>query len=676
MTVAGHVTLRQHNQHRRTVPFAPVPYAGALPYMLSSLRAGGELSLRGIVLGALITVVFTASNVYLGLKIGLTFASSIPAAVISMATLRLLGRSTVLENNMVQTQASAAGTLSCVFAALPALVMVGYWQGFPFLQTALISAAGGMTGVLFTIPLRRALVSESALPYPEGVACAEILKASSADSDSRSVRALAQGSLVAAVFSFLSGGLRLVSDGVSLSTSIAGAAFRIQGGYSLALVATGYLVGIGGGIAMLVGAAIAWGIAVPWLSLAGNPQHLAVDALATTIWVHKVRFMGAGTIAVAALWTLATLARPVARGLRDALSVRHAATRAATDRDLPPLLTIGLGAALIVILSMLFAAFLWPQAPHGAILGAVLFGALMVTLLGFLVASACGYMAGIIGSSSSPISGVGIIAIVVIATLMLGLETLHIVPPVFSAADQHLAIAFCLFLLSAIVASSAISNDNLQDLKTGQLVGASPWRQQIALLIGCAVGALVIPPVLNVLYQAYGFVGTMPRAGMDATHALAAPQPALMAAIATGILLHKLDWDMIGIGALLGCALIVIDMMLRRRGRVMPPLAVGMGIYLPPDVSITIGFGALVGWMLARRRPAETHSETGIGTMLASGFIVGESLMGVLLAALAGLSGHSDLLAIASGDSTAAVMGGGLLLILIVAWFGKCVLMR
>jgi len=605
---------------------------------------GKELTIRGIVLGALITVIFTAANVYLGLKIGLTFGSSIPATIISMALLRLMGGGTTLENNMVQTQASAAGTLSCVFAALPALIMVGYWHEFPYFVTFLVTMAGGMTGVLFTIPLRRALVTNSDLPYPEGTACAEILRASSPEGDADSLRALTAGSLVSAGVAFATSGLRILSDGFSIATTAGSSAFRLTGSFSLALLGTGYLVGISGGIAMLVGVLMAWGVMVPVLGhLTPSAAPLAA---ASGIWLHKVRFIGAGAIAVAAIWTLLTLAGPVAKGLREALSISHRATEDETDRDLSPRIMITLSVGVAIILTGLFTNFLWPVMSHGAsLLTLVALGVIACFGLGFLVASACGYMAGIVGSSSSPISGVGIIAIIIISLCLWGLESSGIL----SVTQRPLAIAFGLFMLSAITASAAISNDNLQDLRTGQLVGATPWKQEIGLLIGCVTGALVIPWVLQILYQAYGFVGAMPHDGMDPAHALAAPQPALMAAIATGILTRSLDWNMLKIGALLGIGMIVADLILRRKKLAMPPLAVGMGIYLPPEVSVTIAIGSGLVWLL-RRFPQER------GTMIASGFIVGESLVGVALAAMTGATGSADTIAI----SLPALMRSGL----------------
>ncbi|MDF8360544.1 OPT family oligopeptide transporter, partial [Achromobacter anxifer] len=290
-----------------------------------------ELTFRGILLGAIITVIFTASNVFLGLKVGLTFSSAIPAAVISMSVLRLFKDANILENNMVQTQASAAGTLSAIIFILPALVMMGHWQGFPFWQTLGICAAGGMLGVMFTIPLRHVMVVQSDLPYPEGVAAAEILRVGSAEraqdeaaDDGRTpaktetgMGDIVTGGVLAAVVSFAAGGLRVLGDNVSRWFELGGAVFRLPMGFSLALLGAGYLIGIVAGLAMLTGLIISWGIAVPILSAMGDvPAGMSLAKYATGLWSSQVRFIGAGVIGVGAIWTLATLFMPMVRGVK------------------------------------------------------------------------------------------------------------------------------------------------------------------------------------------------------------------------------------------------------------------------------------------------------------------------------------------------------------------------
>lgn len=650
-----------------------------------------ELTLRGLILGALITVVFTASNVYLGLKVGLTFASSIPAAVISMAVLRYFPGSNILENNMVQTQASAAGTLSSIIFILPGLLMIGYWAGFPFWQTAAICAIGGILGVLYTIPLRRVMVVQSSLPYPEGVAAAEILRVGSQEEEHPTadaagkpgLRDILAGGLVAALFSLFSSGFKLLAEGFSFWLTAGQAAFRLSTGFSLALVGAGYLMGITAGIAILIGVLISWGVAVPLLTVnATLVAGQSLPELASKLWSSQVRFLGAGTIGVAALWTLATLFKPMVQGVWASLGAvtgRAETSDLCTERDMPAGWILAVALFLLVALFVVFAYFLGQAAPD--LRGAGFWGLVGVCVVfafffGFLIAAACGYMAGLVGSSSSPISGIGIIAVILVSLLILGAGSLD---GDFLARDGgKLAIALALFTTSVVLAIAAISNDNLQDLKTGYLVGATPWRQQVALIVGCLVGALVIPPVLELLFKAYGFTGALPREGMDPAQALAAPQATLMTAIASGIFHNALNWNMILIGVALGMALILVDVLLRRTGKAsLPVLAVGLGIYLPPTIGMTLVVGAVLAWLLEsalkRRAQAAGVDEEKFadvprrrGVLLASGLIVGESLMGILLAALIGTTGKDAPLALVGGGFEETAQWLGLLVFLVI----------
>ncbi len=610
-----------------------------------------ELTLRGMILGALITVVFTASNVYLGLKVGLTFASSIPAAVISMAVLKMFAGSNILENNMVQTQASAAGTLSSVIFVLPGLLMLGYWQGFPFWLTMLVCATGGILGVIFTVPLRQVMVVNSDLPYPEGVAAAEILKAGAHETEdgSSGIKDIFSGSLLAGAIAFATNGLRVIADSAGYWFKAGGAVFQIPMGFSLALLGAGYLVGIVGGVAILSGIVIAWGIAVPYFtSAAPMPEGMELAAYAMKIWKEKVRFIGVGTIGIAAVWTLLTLMKPMAEGMRrsfDALKNPHQAAQSRVEQDLHPKTMIYITLATVVVIAATVYGFVQAALlPAGITVVLVLACTLLAVLIGFFVAAACGYMAGLVGSSSSPISGIGIISVVLISLTLLLLGNaggLTATPD-----GTRFLTALTIFSASIVLAIATISNDNLQDLKTGLLVHATPWRQQFALLIGCVVGAAVIAPVLEILYHAYGFTGAMPRENMDAAQALAAPQATLMTTIAQGIFSGNLEWTYIFTGVGLGAALISADTLLKRgsNGRfALPALAVGMGIYLPPAVNMPIVAGTLIAWLTARhlrRRAAQTGEDAAAlhkkaernGTLFAAGLIVGESLVGVVLA--------------------------------------------
>ncbi|MBN9340894.1 MAG: oligopeptide transporter, OPT family [Comamonadaceae bacterium] len=641
-----------------------------------------EFTVRGVFLGALITLAFTAANVYLGLKVGLTFASAIPAAVISMALLYRLRDANILENNLVQTQASAAGTLSSVIFVLPALLMLGLWNGFPFWQTALVCAAGGTLGVLYTVPLRRVMVVQSGLPYPEGVAAAEVLRVGEAQrhkgqaqgkGQSAGLRQLGWGTGLAALFGFLSGGLRLLGDAVNLWIPAGGVVFRVAAGFSPALLAAGYLMGAAAGVAVLLGLVLCWGVAVPWLTALAPAEHgQALPALATQLWAGKVRFLGAGVIGISALWTVATLIRPILQAIRQqgARTQGDGAAPPATDQDMPRRWMLAIGAAALAVLFLVTQGFIaeyLPGMPPATRYALTALCVLFAAVFGFLVAAACGYMAGLVGSSASPISGIGIIATILMGLALLALHTL--VPAFAASVSGQLGVALVLFMVSVILAMAAISNDNLQDLKTGYLVGATPWRQQVVLIIGCLVGAVVIPPVLDLLYHAYGFAGALPRPGMDPAQALAAPQATLMQQIASGIFSGALEWTMLGLGVLLGVGVIVADVALRRTGRgALPPLAVGLGIYLPPTIGLTLAVGAALGWSLQRglrsagaRLGADwAAAAEERGLLLASGLIVGESLMGLLLAALIGFSGQDAPLALA-GEGFAPAMWLGLL---------------
>lgn len=602
-----------------------------------------ELTVRGIILGALITVIFTASNVYLGLKVGVTFASSIPAAVISMAVLKFFKDSSILENNMVQTQASSAGTLSSVIFVLPGLLMMGYWQDFPFWQTMLICAAGGTLGVLFTIPLRRAMVVNSNLPYPEGVAAAEILKAGNhADGDS-GVKDIAYGGVLAGLVAFLTNGLRVMADGASAWIQTGKAAFQLPMGFSLALLGAGYLIGIVGGIAMLIGVILTWGVAVPYFTMS---EDIAADASlidsAMTVWKTKVRYIGVGTIGIAAIWTLLILMKPMIEGMVHSFRMLKGGQEASEHRidiDLSPktMIYILIATVALIVISLHHFIAAAPISPELSILLVVVCTFLAV-FIGFFVAAASGYMAGLVGSSSSPISGIGIISVIVISLVLVSIGNAS---GLFETVDgQKFLTALTLFTASIVITTACISNDNLQDLKTGLLVEATPWRQQVALIIGCFVGALVIAPVLEILYHAYGFSGALPRPDMDPSQALSAPQATLMTAISQGIFTNKLEWTYILTGVGLGAVLITIDAFLKKVSNKvfsLPVIAVGIGIYLPPSINTPVIVGAFLAWIMARHIAKLGNKEVSakaerFGTLFSAGLIVGESLMGVILA--------------------------------------------
>jgi putative OPT family oligopeptide transporter len=652
-----------------------------------------ELTVRGLIIGILITLVFTAANVYFGLKAGLTFATSIPAAVISMAVLRYFKGATMQENNIVQTVASAAGTLSSIIFVLPGLILIGWWTGFNYWTSFAICALGGILGVMYSIPLRRALVTNSDLPYPEGVACAEVLKvgagtgegvsAEAAEESNRAgLLAVLWGSIVSAVFAVVVATRVFAGDVVRY--------FRVGGeggvtGFdfflSFALFGIGHLVGLWVGIAMLVGAVIGWGWGVPHFS-ALAPAAGSIAELATATWSHKVRFVGAGTIGVAAIWTLAKLVKPVISGLSSAMAASrargegNAALLPRTEQDIP-IGQVGLiSLACLVPIGWLIANFAM-TAGHGLgdhTVALVVAGLIFVVLMSFFVSAVCGYMAGLIGSSNSPLSGIGIIVVISAALLLvLGLRS------ALPADSEKALVAFALFITSIVFAAAAIANNNLQDLKTGQLVDATPSKQQWALVIGVLAGAAIIPPILDLLNHAYGFVGAP---GAPREHALAAPQAGLISALAQGVIQNNIDWGLIKIGGVIGVVMIIIDEVLRRttKGAHLSPLAVGLGIYLPTQSTLMVVVGAVAGWWFDRRADRSSKNPEAtkqLGVLLASGMIVGEGLLGVAIAAFVAFSGKDYPLALV-GDSFASgpalwVGGAAFVAVMVVLyrWVGR-----
>ena len=609
-----------------------------------------ELTYRGLALGALITLVFTAANVYLGLKVGLTIATSIPAAVISMAALRAFKGSGILENNIVQTVASSAGTLSAIIFVAPGLVMVGWWTGFPFWPMFFICALGGILGVMLTIPLRRALITQSSLTYPEGVAAAEVLKAGlSGEENKQGLRAIIVNALLAAAFNVLIAA-RLFTDELAGYFRVGNAASGVATSLSFALIGAGHLAGISVGTAMLLGYFFAWGIATPLLTSL-HPEIGTAMEVGRAAWSTKVRFIGAGAIGVASVWALIQLVEPMREGFATALAaarLRRSGTETLPlqERDIPIGIVGAVIVALLIPIGILLALFLndAPMADH--IPALVIGGVIYIIVASAIVASVCGYMAALIGASNSPLSGIGILAVLGAAAL-LALFAL----PVFSDAGRPMLVAYALFVTAVIFAAATIANDNLQDLKTGQLVGATPWRQQVALIVGVIAGALVIPPVLNLLNDAYGFAGAA-RASAVTADPLPAPQATLISTLARGVLGDSLDWNMLGIGAALGVVLVLLDTFMKRKGLLrLPPLAVGIGMYLPMQVTIPVFIGALLRWFFERKTrgtPGAGRAER-MGVLMASGFIVGESIFGVLLAGLIVASSKGAPLALA-GD--------------------------
>lgn len=621
-----------------------------------------EITLKVLVLGTLLTVVLAAANAYLGLKVGQTISASIPAAIISMSILRFFKHSNVLENTMVQTMASVGEALIAgVTFILPALIILQAWHGFYYWQTAIIALLGGILGVLFTIPLRRALLVDPTLRYPEGVAISNIFKAS--QKDKHDIRELTYGGIVGGLISLCQTGFHVLADNFYLWTQTATTVFGFGLGLSPALLGAGYIVGINVAISIFIGIILGWIIGIPALThYYGIPPDLTqAGDIAIAMWKGHSRYIGVGTMLVGGLWTLLTLFKPIIQSLATSYTTIRGVKRGGkaalrTEVDLPMSMVFGAVLLLMIPIFILIVGYILPgDALISHTFRVVLAGFSTVYILigGFIFCSIAAYFAGLIGSTNMPVSGLLVSSLLILCLAILAFFTLH------SGIRGHEVVGVIVAIGSTVIIGGAIAiaNDTMQDLKVGQIVGATPWKQQLMLVLGVLVSAFVIPPILDLLYNAYGIGGVFPRPGMDKAQMLAAPQAGLMAAVAEGVYAHHVQWGMIEIGALIAVIAIVIDERLKHIGTRLPVLAVGVGIYLPLDASVPVVIGGLLSYLvhqrLQKRYPLKVgHNERVIAThkhqglLLACGLVAGASVMGVLLAIPFAIRQSSDALAL------------------------------
>lgn len=607
-----------------------------------------QLTLRAVGLAIVLAMILAAANTYLGLFAGMTIASAIPAAVVSMAVLRLLGGGGILENNIVQTGASAGSSIaSGVIFTIPALVILGFWQDFRYSWVLAIAGLGGLLGVLFSVPLRRALIVDQKLAFPEGQAAAEVLKAG--ENPSQGIRILGVGAVGGAFTKLAAGsGLRLIPD-TAASAGFAGKYLAFFGtNLSPALLSVGYIVGLNVGIVVLAGAMLSWNIAIPYYvanvlphqaELAQAAAGLEPEDLAGFIWSKQIRYLGVGAMLVGGIWALVSLRHSLLSGVRSGLAAARASAAgqviAHTEQDLP------MKSVLLGIL--LFTLPLW--ALYQAIVGSLAVSLPMTIIMiitGFLFCSVSAYMAGLVGSSNNPVSGITIATILFSAVVLL----------VLMGKDNEAGPVAAIMIGAVVCCAACIAGDNLQDLKCGYIVGATPWRQQVMLGIGAASSALVMAPVLNLLAQAYG-IGVPSESHPNP---LLAPQATLMASVSKGLFGGQLPWGMIAVGAVIGVAIIVLDEVLKARGSSFrtPVLAVAVGIYLPLELMTPIFLGGLLAWVAERRLrrqgldAAEIERRHRKGLLFAAGMITGEALMGIAIAVPIVTSGSADVLALPS----------------------------
>lgn len=607
-----------------------------------------QLSFRAVTLSIILAIVLAAANTYLGLFAGLTIASAIPAAVVSMAVLRVLGGGHILENNIVQTGASAGSSIaSGVIFTIPALIILGYWDDFKYSWVLAIAGLGGLLGVLFSVPLRRSLIVDQGLAFPEGKAAAEVLKAG--DNPAEGVRLLGIAAFLGGFVKLAAAsGLRLIPDTAAHAMYIGKSIGYAGTNLSPALFGVGYIVGLNIGIVVLAGGILGWNIAMPIYStffmhldpaLAASVVGASAEDAAYAIWSAQIRYLGVGAMLIGGVWTLISLRKSLFSGIKSGLKATSSLADAKplhTDQDLP-MKAILIGIVVFTIpLALLYHAIVGTW-------GISLIMTVIMIVAGFLFVSVSAYMAGLVGSSNNPVSGITICTILFAALVLV----------LLMGRDAEIGPVAAIMIGAVVCCAACIGGDNLQDLKCGYIVGATPWRQEVMLAVGAVSSALVMAPVLNLLAKAYGIGVPTP----EHPSPLLAPQANLMASVAKGIFGGQLPWTTIAIGAGIGALIIALDSWLKATGKKFrtPVLACAVGIYLPIELSVPIFFGGLVAYLVERRAKLKADDEEGRdrlhrkGTLFSAGLITGEALMGIFIAIPIVLAGRPDVLALPEG---------------------------
>lgn len=623
-----------------------------------------QLTVRAIVLSLFLAVLLAAANAYLGLFAGLTVATAIPAAVVSMGVLRLMGRSSILENNIVATGASAASSIAAgTIFTIPALVIMGHWSRFDYWWVLAIAGLGGLLGVLFSVPLRRTLILDQKLQFPEGVATAEVLKVG--QDPGRGLKALSIAATTGALFKLALSGLRLSPESFAVARYFGDRTIGFFGiNLSPALLGVGFIVGFNIGCLMLSGGALSWWVFIPFYNnfmidqnpvLAQQLVGLTAEDAAGLIWSRQVRYIGVGAMLIGGLWSLWSLRKSLLSGIKTGMSMKAGSNANVphTEQDLPmKAILFGIGLFVLPLFALYYAVV--------DSFGIALAMAVIMVVAGFVFSSVSGYMAGLVGSSNNPVSGITISTILFASLVLLAVM----------GKGSTVGPVAAIMIGAVICSAAAVAGDNLQDLKAGQIVGATPWRQQVMLGIGAIASAAIMAPVLNLLLEAYG-IGTPAREGVNA---LAAPQATLMASVASGIFGSGLPWNMVAIGAVVGALVIVLDEYLKRSGKTWraPVLAVAVGIYLPLELSTPIFAGGLIAELATRwhrrRSPGgdpELLKQTGL--LFSAGLIAGEAIVGVLIAIPIVLTEDADALAVAA--TMRPGQWAGLAALAVVGWW-------
>ncbi|WP_058534570.1 OPT family oligopeptide transporter [Legionella saoudiensis] len=642
-----------------------------------------ELTFRVIILAIILTVLLAMSNAYLALKLGILTSASIPAAIISMGILRFFKNSTVLENNAVQTAASAGEAVAGgIVYTIPALIIIGYWNHFDYLTNFFIAVSGGILGVLFSIPLRRILVNDRNLKFPEGRAIAEVLKSSV---EKAGISDILMGGAIGGLIELLQTGFKLIANSWGYWFVVKRSLFGLGAGFSATMIGAGYLVGHDMAISIFLGAVISWLIALPIVSRV-YPEfltHYNPEQAASFLWNSEMRYLGIGAMLFAGMWTFLKLVKPLSKSIQTSFSTFVSKSRMdlqvpRTDKDIPlPYLLMGIGVMASIL--FLFFQLVLPLAQAGLDNDysptLVFLAVLYVLFIGFIFSVITAYFSGMVGVTASPGSSVVISGMLFAAWLLL-VAIDHFLPLPLSPQQIQAAEAITIMIGSVVTGIAAIANDNTQDLKVGQLVGATPWKQQLMLLLGVVVSSLVIPPVMQLLFNVYGIAGVMPHPGMDVSQSLPAPTAALMAAITEAVFQNSLPWNMMFVGSCVILAIIFLNHVFKiKRYLNLSILGVAIGMYLPLSSSFPLFVGGMIALFVQRHlRRVQKDKEEQVtrkqkGTLIACGLVAGSAIIDVLLAIPFSIAQNPDALQLAGVGWKNASVYLGVLSTLLLAWW-------
>jgi putative OPT family oligopeptide transporter len=638
----------------------------------------GAISVRVILLSIFLAILLASSSTYLALKIGILPSASIPAAILAMAILRLFKNSSIYETNLIQTAASAGEAVAGgIVYTIPALVIIHYWQHFPYFENVAIALLGGLLGILFSIFLRKVLINAPQLYFPEAKAIAEVLQL--AKKSAFRTREIVFGACLGGLLELAQTGFKVIASAAEKWIALGQSTIVGFGmGFSPALIGVGYLIGFDVGLSLVLGALIAWGLVLPLLSLlaAIQPFHLTTNL---TVYRNDIHYIGLGAMLMAGLWTLINLLKPfyesVQLSMQGLLKSLPNKLQLSTEQDVP---SVYLFSALPVLAVCIYFLFHYLFPPHifttsvsyFVSLGAVVY----VVGMGFIFAAICGYFSGLVGVTASPGSAILIGGLLLVAIV---LRTLFVFQEHLVVSGHWLSVAAMAIIISAVVAgTAAIANDTTQDLKVGHLIGATPWQQQLMLIIGVIVSALVIPYVMELLFNVYGLATVLPHAGMDPAQTLAAPPAAMMAGLTQGVFNHDLPWSMIGVGVLIIAVFILFDLLGFKK---LSLLGIAMGIYLPLSSSMPLFLGSLFAFFIKRNfqqqlqeasveEKVQINQRQHYAVLLACGLVAGSALMDVLLAIPMSVTANPNILAILPAGWSSVASSLGFLSVLVLGF--------